>query len=74
MSATIPDEPADVPPPGQKSDFQISNPNYTVILVSVILCSILTTTFTAARLTTKHLVSKLNLEDCECCLDRFITC
>ena len=74
MSASIADEPADIPPPGQEPDFDASNPIYAFILVSVVLCSILTTLFTAARLTTKHLVSRFHLEDCECCFDRFRTC
>ncbi len=73
MSASIADEPADIPPLGQNPDFNVSNPLYTSILVSVVLCSILITLFTAARLTTKHLVSRLHLEDCECRLDRFST-
>ena len=73
MNASIADEAADIPPPGQKPDFNVSNPIYTFILVSVVLCSILTTLFTAARLTTKHVVSRLHLEDCGCRLDQFIT-
>lgn len=43
-----------------------SNPLYSSILVAVILCSILTTIFTAARLITKRLVSTYGPEDCEC--------
>lgn len=74
MSANIVDEPADIPPAGQKLDFDVPNPIYPSILVCVVLCTILTTLFAAARLTTKHVVSRLDLEDCECCLDRFITC
>ena len=74
MSASIADEPADIPPPGQKPDFNVSNPIYASTLGLVVLCSILITLFTAARLTTKHLVSRLQLEDCECNLDRFSTC
>lgn len=66
MSTTVADEPADIPPSGQKPNFHISNPIYPFILMSVVLCSILTTVFTAARLATKHLISKLDLEDCEC--------
>lgn len=73
MYASMADEPADFPPPGQKPGFNVSNSMYPFILVSVVLCSILTTLFTAARLTTKHIVSRLDLEDCECRLDRFIT-
>ncbi len=41
------------------------NPLYPTTLVTVLLCSILTTIFTAARLITKRLMSKYNIEDCE---------
>lgn len=41
------------------------NPMYPTTLVTVLLCSILTTIFTAARLITKRLMSKYNIEDCE---------
>ena len=43
-----------------------TNPLYPVILATAILCSILTTIFAAARLVTKRLTSKYDLEDCEC--------
>lgn len=41
-----------------------SNTMYPVILATVVLCSTLTTIFTAARLITKHFISAYNLEDC----------
>ena len=43
-----------------------TNPLYPAILATVILGSILTTIFTAARLVTKRLISNYDLEDCEC--------
>ena len=42
------------------------NPLYGFTLVTVILCSSLTTIFTAARLVTKRLTAKYGIEDCEC--------
>lgn len=65
MSTTVADEPAGIPPSGQEPDFYISNPIYPFIIVSVVLCTILTIVFTAARLATKYLVSRLDFEDCE---------
>lgn len=43
-----------------------SNTLYPTILATVILCSILTTVFAAARLIAKRLTSTYGLEDCEC--------
>ncbi len=50
------------PEPGQ-NEF---NSLYPIILATVILCSVLTTVFTAARLFTKRLISSYGPEDCEC--------
>ena len=46
-----------------------SNTLYPVILATVVLCSILTTVLTAARLITKRFISPYSLEDCECQID-----
>ena len=42
------------------------NPLLSTIIAAVVLCSILTTTFTAGRLFTKRFISKYEFEDCEC--------
>ena len=41
------------------------NPLYRFALATVILCSSLTTIFTAARLVAKRLTAKYGIEDCE---------
>lgn len=56
--------PAGPPPPGGQPNFDAPNPLYSIILATVVLASILTTFFTAARLFTKQLVSNYNVEDC----------
>lgn len=38
---------------------------YSVILATVLLCTILTTLFTIARLIAKKIISSYNSEDCE---------
>lgn len=43
-----------------------SDPLYPIILATVVIGSILTTAFTAARLITKRLVLSYEIEDCEC--------
>lgn len=43
-----------------------SNTLYPVILITAILCTILTTAFTAARLIAKRMILAYELEDCEC--------
>lgn len=58
--------PADIPPLGLQPDFDSSNPMFPFILATVLLSSILTTIFSAARLIIKRLVSTYNVEDCEC--------
>lgn len=63
MSTAI--EPAEISSLGQESGFASPNTLFPSILATVILCSSLTTLFTAARLTTKRLVSTYDVEDCE---------
>ena len=50
---------------GQKAGFASPNTLFPSILATVLLCGILTTFFTAARLITKRLVSTYDVEDCE---------
>ncbi len=50
------------PEPGQNELTSL----YPIILATVILCSVLTTVFTAARLFTKRFISNYGPEDCEC--------
>ena len=63
MSTAI--EPAGTPSLGLESDFIGPNTIYPSILATVLLSGILTTFFTAARLTTKRLISTYDVEDCE---------
>ena len=49
----------------QKSGFASPNTLFPSILATVLLCGILTTFFTAARLITKRLISTYDVEDCE---------
>lgn len=58
-------EPAGTPQLGPQADLYIPNRLYPVILAAVLLCSILITIFTAARLITIRLVSTYNFDDCE---------
>lgn len=58
--------PADKPPLGLQPHFDSTNPLFPSLLATVLLCSILTTIFTAARLIAKRLVSTYSVEDCEC--------
>lgn len=50
---------------GLEPGFLSPNTLYPSILATVLLCSILTTLFTAARLITKRLVSTYDVEDCK---------
>ena len=63
MSATA--EPGGLPSLGPLPGFTSPNTLFPSILATVLLCSILTTLFTAARLTTKRLISTYDAEDCE---------
>ena len=54
-----------VPVLGPEPDFTSPNTLYPYILATVLLCSILTTLFAAARLITKRLISTYDIEDCE---------
>ena len=63
MSTAI--EPAGSHPLGLESGFIGPNTIYPSILATVLLCAILTTFFTAARLITKRLISTYDVEDCE---------
>ena len=63
MSATA--EPVALPSVGPLPGFTSPNTLFPSILATVLLCSILTTLFTAARLTTKRLISTYDVEDCE---------
>ena len=68
MSTVI--EPAEMRSLGQKPGFATPNTLFPSILATVLLCGILTTFFTAARLITKRLVSTYDVEDCEFQLDQ----
>ena len=50
---------------GPEPGFTSPNTLYPSILATVLLCGILTTLFTAARLITKRLISTYDVEDCE---------
>ena len=63
MSATA--EPGGLPLVGSLPGFTSPNTLFPSILATVLLCGTLTTLFTAARLTTKRLVSRYDVEDCE---------
>ena len=63
MSTSI--EPAQIPALGSEPGFSSANTLYPSVLATVLLCVILTTLFTAARLITKRLVSTYDIEDCE---------
>ena len=63
MSTAI--EPAEIRSLGQEPGFASPNTLFPSILATVLLCGILTTSFTAARLITKRLVSTYDVEDCE---------
>ena len=58
--------PVNTPSLGPIPDPHAPNPLYPFILATVLLCSILTTIITAARLITKRLVSTYSYEDCGC--------
>jgi len=58
-------EPAGLPPLGLKPDIDSPSPIFPFIVATVVLCSVLTTVFTAARLVTKRLVSECDIEDCK---------
>lgn len=58
-------EPGGIPSLGPIPGFTGPNTLFPPILATVLLCGILTTFFTAARLTTKRLISKYDVEDCE---------
>lgn len=58
-------EPGGIPSLGPMPAFIGPNTLFPPILATVLLCSIVTTFFTAARLTTKRLISKYDVEDCE---------
>ena len=57
--------PLDIPPQGLQPDFNAPNPLYPVILTTVVIATTFTTVFTAARLITKAVVARYNVEDCE---------
>ena len=57
--------PAGIPPPGITPNFTNPHSLYPYMRATVILCSLLTTGFTAARLCTKFLTSKVAIEDCK---------
>ena len=57
--------PIEALPPLSDSDFTGPNHLFPVLKATVLLCSILVTLLTAARLVTKRLVSTYNTEDCE---------
>lgn len=59
-------KPANTRPPRSEQGLNELNPLYPSILATVVLCSILTTIFAAARLIAKRLISAYNIEDCEC--------
>lgn len=63
MSTAI--EPAGTLSLGPEPGFLSRNTLYPPILATVLVCGILTTLFTAARLLTKRLVSTYGVEDCE---------
>ena len=63
MSTAI--ERAGIPSLGLEQDFSSRNTLFPSILATVLLCGILTTLFTAARLITKRFVSSYDVEDCE---------
>lgn len=50
---------------GLKAGFTTPNTLYPSILATVLLCGILTTLFTAARLIAKRWISTYDVEDCE---------
>ena len=56
---------AGIPPPGVTSNFTDPHSLYPYMIGTVVLCSVLTTGFTAARLWTKYLASNLAFEDCK---------
>lgn len=58
-------EPAGKFSPGPEPGFTSPNTLYLPILATVLLCGILITLFTAARLVTKRLISTYDVEDCE---------
>ena len=58
-------EPAELPSLAPEPGFTSSNTLLPSIFAAVLTCGILTTLFTAARLITKRLISKYDVEDCE---------
>ena len=50
---------------GPEPDFTSPNTLFPFLLATVLLCSVLTIVFTAARLITKRLISTYDVEDCE---------
>ncbi|CAF9928118.1 hypothetical protein IMSHALPRED_007390 [Imshaugia aleurites] len=56
-------KPANTRPPRSEQGLNELNPLYPSILATVVLCSILTTIFAAARLIAKRLISAYNIED-----------
>ena len=63
MSTTV--GPGGIPSLGPLPDFTSGNTLFPSLLATVLLCGILTTLFTAARLTTKRLISSYGVEDCK---------
>ncbi len=63
MSTAI--DPSRVLSLGLEHEFSSRNTLFPLILATVLLCGILTTLFTAARLITKRFVSTYDVEDCE---------
>lgn len=59
---------------GSQPGFTSANTLYPPILATVIICSILITVFTSARLITKRLVSTYDVEDCEFKTNRSTIC